>query len=139
MRLALILTLLPGAALADSLIATRTLPARTVIAEGDVMTVDAEIAGAAASPEAAVGLETRVAIYAGRPVRTADLGAPALVERNALVVLLYQGGGLSIRAEGRALARGGAGEEIRVMNLGSRTTVTGVIGPDGAVHVGELP
>ncbi|MBE2278027.1 MAG: flagellar basal body P-ring formation protein FlgA [Rhodobacteraceae bacterium] len=139
MRLALILTLLPGAALADSLIAARTLPARTVISEGDVMTVDAEIAGAATSPEAAVGLETRVAIYAGRPVRTADLGAPALVERNAVVTLLYRAGGLSIRAEGRALARGGAGEEIRVMNLGSRTTVTGVIGPDGAVHVGDLP
>lgn len=50
--------------------------------------------------------------------------------------LSYRLGALEIRAEGRALSRGGVGDEIRVMNLSSRTTVSGRIAEDGAVHVG---
>lgn len=130
---------LPGVAAAESLVAARTLPAQTVISAGDVMLVDAAIPGALDAAAAAVGLETRVAIYAGRPVRAADIGAPALVERNALVTLVYRTGGLTIRAEGRALARAGAGEGIRAMNLASRTTVTGIVGPDGTILVGGNP
>lgn len=136
---ALILVCWPMAAQADSVIAARNLPAQTVIAEGDLMLAAAPIAGALTSIADAVGLETRKAIYAGRPLRAEDLGPPALVERNALVALEYRAGGLVIRAEGRALARGGAGETIRVMNIESKTTVTGLIGPDGLIHVGELP
>jgi hypothetical protein len=45
-------------------------------------------------------------------------------------------GSLAILAEGRSLARGGEGETIRAMNLTSRATVTGRIGPDGAILVG---
>jgi flagella basal body P-ring formation protein FlgA len=89
-----------------------------------------------AYPVLAVGMEARVAIYAGRPVRAQDLGAPALVERNQLVPLIYLSGGLAISTEGRALARGAAGEVIRVMNLSSRNTVNGRVGPDGAIYVG---
>ncbi len=139
MRAALILALLPGAAMADSLVAARTLPVGTVIVAGDVMAVEAAIPGALASSEGALGQETRVVIYAGRPLRAGDLGPPILVARNALVALRYHAGGLSIRAEGRALAAGAAGEAIRVMNLASRTTVTGIVGPDGTVLVGDLP
>lgn len=136
---ALILACWPMAAQAESVIAARNLPAQTVIAEGDLMLAAAPIQGALTSTADAVGLETRKAIYAGRPVRAGDLGPPALVERNALVALEYRAGGLVIRAEGRALARGAAGETIRVMNIESKTTVTGLIGPDGLIHVGELP
>ena len=139
MRLALILALAPGLAGAESLVAARTLPARSILAADDVMAVDAAIPGALTSAKAALGLETRVAIYAGRPVRAEDLGPPALVERNGRVTLVFSAGGLVIRAEGRALARGGAGEAIRVMNLASRTTVSGTIAPDGTVLVGDLP
>ncbi|MGA0539506.1 flagellar basal body P-ring formation chaperone FlgA [Neotabrizicola sp. VNH66] len=133
------LLLVPLPALADSLVAARTLPAQTVIGPADVMLVDADIPGALSGAEGAVGLETRVAIYAGRPVRAQDIGAPALVERNAIVTLVYSGAGLSIRTEGRALARGGAGDTIRVMNLSSKTTVSGIVGPDGMIQVGALP
>ena len=35
----------------------------------------------------------------------------------------------------RALARGGGGDRIRVMNIASRSTVSGVIAPDGTVTV----
>ena len=136
MRLALVFLLAAPPALAESLVATRTIRAETVIAPDDVTLVAAEIPGALDDPALAVGLETRVAIYAGKPVRLADLGPPTLVDRNQVVPLIYLSGGLAIATEGRALARGAEGEVIRIMNLASRSTVSGRIGPDGAVYVG---
>lgn len=121
---------------ADALVATRTIRARTLVAAEDLTLVAAEIPGALSDPGQAVGLEARVAIYAGKPLRPGDLGPPTLVERNQLVTLVYLSGGLAISAEGRALAQGSEGDAVRVMNLGSRNTVTGRIGPDGTVYVG---
>jgi flagella basal body P-ring formation protein FlgA len=136
MRLMLALLLAAPPAVAESLVATRTLRAQSVIGPGDVAVVTAELPGALSDPAEALGLETRVAIYAGKPVRPGDLGPPTLVERNQVVALVFQSGGLAIATEGRALARGSQGEVIRVLNLNSRTTVSGRIGADGAVYVG---
>jgi flagellar basal body P-ring formation protein FlgA len=132
----LILALGPGAALADAVVATRTLRANTVIGAEDVALSD-RIAppGAASAPEDVVGLEARVTLYAGRPIPLSAVGPPALVERNQVVTLVFQRGGLEIRAEGRALGRGGEGDSIRIMNLASRNTVTGWVAGDGQIHV----
>jgi flagella basal body P-ring formation protein FlgA len=132
----LLLVALATPAMADSLVATRTIRAKALIAAEDLALVSAELPGALTDPIEAVGLEARVAIYAGKPVRPGDLGPPTLVERNQPVKLIYLSGGLAILTEGRALARGSEGDDVRVMNLGSRNTVTGRIGPDGAVYVG---
>jgi flagella basal body P-ring formation protein FlgA len=121
---------------AESLVAARTIRAKSLVAAEDLALVSAELPGALNDPGQAVGLEARVAIYAGKPVRPGDLGPPTLVDRNQLVTLVFLSGGLAISTEGRALARGSEGDDIRVMNLGSRNTVTGRIGPDGAVYVG---
>jgi flagellar basal body P-ring formation protein FlgA len=136
MRVVLLSLVLAGPAMAESLVATRTIPAQSVIGPDDVTLVDAALSGALADPSLAVGQEARVAIYAGKPVRQTDLGPPTLVQRNQVVPLIYLSGSLAIATEGRALARGSEGEVIRIMNLGSRTTVSGRIGPDGAVYVG---
>jgi flagella basal body P-ring formation protein FlgA len=126
----------PTPLLADEmLVATRTLRAMTEIVPGDVAVVAGDHPGALRSPEEAVGLEARVVIYAGRPILPSDLGPAATVERNGIVPLLFRRGGLTILAEGRSLGRGGPGDTIRVMNLSSRSTVSGRIGPDGVVHV----
>lgn len=129
------LFLAAGPALADSVVATRPIRALTPIGADDVTLVEADIAGALTDVAGAIGQEARVAIYPGRPVRAADLGPPAVVERNQIVPLTYRSGSLAILTEGRALTRGGVGDVIRVMNLSSRATVTGTIGPDGLVDV----
>jgi flagella basal body P-ring formation protein FlgA len=136
MRALLILLAMTGPALADSLVATRTIRAQTVLGPEDMALVDAALPGALDNPALAIGLEARTAIYAGRPIRSQDLGAPALVDRNQLVSLIYLSGGLAISTGGRALERGAEGDVVRVMNLGSRTTVNGRVGPDGAIYVG---
>ncbi|RMF39639.1 MAG: flagella basal body P-ring formation protein FlgA [Alphaproteobacteria bacterium] len=130
---------LPAAAAAAeaTLVAARALRAHSVIAPADVRLVPGATPGALDDPAAAIGLETRMAIYPGRPIRADQLGPPALIERNATVTLRYRRGGLLITAEGRALTRAGAGDRVRVMNLDSRAIVTGILGPDGVVEVGR--
>lgn len=132
----MLIAVMPAEALADSLVATRTIRAQSVIAPEDVSLSETEMPGALTRVEQAVGMEARVSIYSGRPILAADVVPPSVIERNQRVVIGFLRGGLEIRAEGRALARGGVGDVIRVMNLGSRATVSGRIGPDGVVHVG---
>ena len=130
------LILLPLPALADSVVATRTIRAHVALSADDMTMVAMDIPGALTDSAAAVGQETRVIVYAGKPIHAEDLGPTAIIERNQIIPLSYSVGALSILTEGRALARGGAGEMIEVMNLSSRTKVLGQIGPDGVVHVG---
>lgn len=139
MRLAfvmLILSALPAAA--ETLIAARTIRAQQVLGPTDVAFSAKTVPGALTDPAQAVGMEARVAIYAGRPIRSGDIGPPAIIERNALVVLRYNANGLNILAEGRALARGGAGDALKVMNLASRTIVVGRVAENGSVDVSPL-
>jgi flagella basal body P-ring formation protein FlgA len=86
-------------------------------------------------PRALHGLEARVNLYPGRPIRRAEVGAPTVIRRNAVVELIFIRGGLTIALEGRALQPAGEGEAIRVMNLSSRSTVTGVATAGGTVVV----
>lgn len=126
-------------ATAETLVAARTIRALSVLMPEDLAVIADEVPGALSDPGAAVGLEARTMLYQGRPIRPEDIGPPALVERNGLVVLVFRRGGLTITAEGRALGRGGAGDRVRVLNLSSRTAVTGTVDPDGRVSVGALP
>lgn len=137
MRALLVLSLcLASPAAADTLVAGRTIRAATVIAADDLALSADDVPGALQDPSDAIGLETRAALYAGRPIRPGDLRPAAVVERNQIVQIAWHRGSLAIRAEGRALGRGAPGEEIRVMNLASRTTITGTVGADAAIHVG---
>ena len=131
----LCVALASGPALAGTVVAARTLRAQTVITEQDIALLDDTVPGALADPLAAIGLETRVALYPGRPIRAGDLGPPAIVERNQLVPLAYLRGGLSIQTEGRALDRGAVGDSIRVMNAASKAIVLARLGADGTAYV----
>lgn len=131
----LLLLSAPIAALADIVVPVRTIRAKEIISAADLASKDMDTPGAVEDPEILIGQEARVALYPGRPIREADFGPPAIVDRNDLVVLVFDRQALSITAEGRALGRGAVGDRIRVMNLSSRTTVTGRIRPDGQIEV----
>lgn len=134
--LALILALtMPAAAVADTVVAARTLRAGTVLTGEDLALIADDVPGALASLDDALGQEARVNLYAGRPIRAGEVGPPAIVERNQIVTLVYDQSGLTIATDGRVLDRGGVGDRIRVMNLQSRSTVTGTVGEDGNVYV----
>jgi flagellar basal body P-ring formation protein FlgA len=133
----IVMAALAGPAAADTLLAARTIPAQSIIAAEDLVSSDQVIPGSVSDSASIIGMETRVALYAGRPIRPGDVGFPAVVERNQIIILTYQRNGLAISTEGRALGRGGPGELIRVMNLNSRATVTARIGVDGAGYVSQ--
>lgn len=127
------LCLLPAPVAAETVVAARTIRAQTILTAQDLAvqpggTGDVTVADL-------VGQEARVALYAGRPVARGDVGPPAVVDRNQIVPLIYEGNGLSILTEGRALGRAAMGEYVRVMNLVSRSTVTGRVTADGRIRV----
>jgi flagellar basal body P-ring formation protein FlgA len=126
-------------ALAESVIATRVIRAKTVLSVTDLAQVAAEIPGALKELTEAIGMEARVTLYPGRAVHATDIGPPAIVERNQIVSLHYRKARLLIVTEGRAMERGGEGDVVRVMNLASRNAVFGRIAADGSVHVGPTP
>jgi flagella basal body P-ring formation protein FlgA len=136
-RLTIALLLAAVPAWGEVLTPARTIPAQTVIGPGDIVHSDLVIPGALTDPAAVIGMEARVALYPGRPILASDIGLPAVVERNAIVPLIYASAVLHIATEGRALDRAGPGDVIRVMNLASRTTVTARIGADGAAYVSQ--
>ena len=127
--------LVPTFGLADSIGATRTIRAQSVVTEDAISFVVAHYEGAISDPSDVLGLEARITIYSGRPIRPGDVGPPALIERNEIVTLVYAYNGLSILTEGRSLSRAADGERARVMNLSSRKSVSGVVRPDGSVLV----
>jgi flagella basal body P-ring formation protein FlgA len=133
--LILVAALSAGAVLAQSVTPVRAIRSQTVIEAEDLALGEEAVPGGVASIEAAAGLEAKVALYPGRPILASQLRAPALVERNAVVRMSYVSGALRIVTDGRALDRAAAGEPVRVMNLTSKQTVTGVVAADGSIEV----
>ena len=134
---ALALCLLAAPVAAEIVVPARTIPAQHVIGPDDLTLRDMTVPGAVVDPGLLIGMEARVALYAGRPILQADVGFPAVIDRNQVVALIFQQGSLYISTEGRALDRAGPGDLIRVMNMTSRTTVTARIGADGAAYVAQ--
>ena len=122
-------------ALAEIVVPARTIPAGSLIMPEDLELRAQDVPGAVTDPDLLIGMEARVALYAGRPIRPGSVGYPAIVERNQIVPLIFARGALVITTDGRALDRASPGDVIRVMNLSSRATVTATIGIDGAAHV----
>lgn len=127
-----------SAGAADTVVALRTIRPGEVIDAADLGLVPETRAGGIVDPELAAGQEARIALYQGQTVTLDAIGPPALFARNQIVSLEYRRGGLSIRAEGRALERGGAGDRVRVMNLASRRIVEGFVADDGTVQLADM-
>ena len=139
MRCLLAISLVFSAAMgwAEVVVPVKTIRANTVLTP-DLVALNTNLSGPGLSDvDQAIGLETRVMLYAGRPIRAEDLIQPALVERNALVPIVFQQSGLTITTLGRALDRGAAGDIIRVMNANSRNTLFGTVLEDGRIYVSE--
>jgi flagellar basal body P-ring formation protein FlgA len=91
--------------------------------------------GTAQRLDQVVGQQLRRPMTAEMAFASADLSAPAMVEKNALVTMVLEAPGLSLSVQGRALEAAPRGAVVPVMNLASRSVVEGeVIGP-GRVRV----
>ena len=84
-----------------------------------------------------VGKVARRTLLPGRPVPMAAVSEPELVKRGKPVEIVFQEGGLIIRAQAMSLEAGSEGDMIRVRNLDSGLIVTGTVHFDGTVRVGS--
>ena len=121
--------------LAQVVVPTRTVRADAIITEMDVMIGNGSNDDGFDLLRDVIGQEAKVVLYAGRPILVDQIGSPAIVDRNQIVSLLFEGRGLRIATEARALERGGVGDNIRVMNLASRATLFGQVQPDGTIQI----
>lgn len=134
--LATLAMILTGSAVsAEFVTPSRTIRARELITAADLAVAPGEASGAHGVAAEVIGREARVTLYPGRAIRIGDVIAPAVVDRNDLVTLVFARSSLTITAEGRALGRGAAGDLIRVMNLASKATMAGRIRTDGSIEI----
>lgn len=120
-------------------VATRRLALGEVIAPQDARLVRLRAErvrpGLAQQLEQVVGQELRRPMAAEQPFALVDLGPPSIVQKNALVTMLLEAGGLQLTAQGRALEAAARGARVPVMNLASRNVVEGIAVAPGQVRV----
>ncbi len=69
------------------------------------------------------------------PIRSVDLEIPKMIHRNSLVNIIFEKGGLMLKAEGRALNNAAKGEIVSVRNTQSKRTIEGIAIGAGLVSV----
>src|SRR5262249_14941480 len=67
----------------------------------------------------AAGREAKRALRAGELIRSSDLKRPTRVAKGSTVTMVFEVPGMALTAVGRALAEGGVGDTIAVLNPSS--------------------
>lgn len=110
-----------------------------IVGEADLGTVDLPAGRVGAftilDPAELVGMQVRSLLTEGRPVVVQSVMQPVVVGRGNLVTIRYSDGALELTAPGRALGDAHRGQEVRIVNLVSNTTVSGIARADGTVEV----
>lgn len=110
-----------------------------IIDETDLGVIDLPAAriGAYAviDPADLLGMQVRSLLTEGRPVMTQSVMEPLVVNRGDLVTIRYFDGALELSSPGRALANAHRGQDVRIVNLVSNATVSGIASADGIVEV----
>ena len=84
-----------------------------------------------------VGKVAKRTLLPGQAIAANAVGLPKLVTIGAMVRVVFEEGGLNISTYAAALQAGAAGDLISVRNPESGIVLSGVVGPDGAIHVGN--
>lgn len=74
-----------------------------------------------------IGQSPRRPLAAGMPIRSADIGKPEAIAKNALVTMVAQAMGMTITTTGRAMEAGSIGDVIQVMNVQSKRVIQATV------------
>jgi flagella basal body P-ring formation protein FlgA len=119
------ITIYPGDRIRDGWIVDRDFTGNPAASRGGVID----------SHEALVGKVAKRTLLPGLPVAATSVGEPRLVTNGEKVKVVFTEGGLTITTYGAALQAGGAGDVVSVRNLDSGLTISGVVAPDGSIHL----
>lgn len=93
-----------------------------------------EVSTAITSPQQVVGMTAKRRITAGSIISPRMVKETILVKRGDLVTVRVKAGDIVITAKGKAMRSGALGDEIRVQNLSTGRTFSGVVkGPDRVI------
>lgn len=126
------------AAPAEVVTLREALPKGTILAPAHLVTRTAEAGESGAAlgdPDAAVGRRLRQSLGAGQVLQARHLEQDFLVRAGDRVVLALEAGGMSVLAEGEALADGQLGQSVQVRSLSSGRTLTGTVADKRKVTV----
>ena len=84
----------------------------------------------------AAGKKAKRALRAGEFLRPSDVKRPTLVAKGATVTMVFEAPGMTLTSVGRALAEGGEGDSIAVLNPTSYRQIVAVVTGAGTVRVG---
>ncbi len=82
-----------------------------------------------------VGMQVRRMLAEGRPVMVQSIMQPLVIDRGDLITIHYADGPLKLTAPGRALGDAHRGQEVRIVNLASNTSLAGIAASEGIVEV----
>lgn len=124
--------------MAPVVVAARALPMGRALALEDLMTREADLGqmpvAVALEPQQVVGRITTLGLPAGQPLRLDLLRAPNVVLQGQSVLLVAQGSGFRISAEGKALANAADGQVIQVRTESGRS-IQGLAREGGIVEI----
>lgn len=86
-------------------------------------------------PDQLIGHTPRRFVQAGAPVTEIQVERPRMVSKGAVVTMSYSTPFMTLTTQGRAMEHGGLGDQVRIQNLQSNTTVTAVVTDHNAVTV----
>ncbi len=126
-------------AMGDVLVASRALPAGTVLAAEDVVVARRRITdlsyGYLQRAEAGVGSILRRPVAEGAVILPSLLTQPMAVRRGQQVLIEAVQGPIRVQGAGEMLADGATGARVKVRNLASGRVVEGLVQADGRIRV----
>jgi len=85
-------------------------------------------------PRDLVGMQAKRLIAQGRPVQLQSVTPPIIISRGEEVKIELRHGALHLVTTGKAIGDAHLGQEVRVVNLSSRKTITAIARADGVVE-----
>jgi flagella basal body P-ring formation protein FlgA len=127
----------PGVQMADVAVLTRAVDKGEIVSADDFTVEPRPVyeGRGALAPQSAAGKEAVRPLREGMPVRSIDLIRPQIVKRGEPVTIAVRAGALSITAQGKALASGARGDNVRVVNLATNRTLDAVVDAPGTVRI----
>jgi flagella basal body P-ring formation protein FlgA len=126
-------------AFGEVVVSARALSKDRPLEEGDVYLMRREVAqipaGAVTDPKSVLGKTLSRAIGPNLPLLDRYVEQSALIPRGRTVTLVVENGGMRITATGRTRDNAYVNDAVRVMNLASRKTVTGILVDENTVRV----
>lgn len=85
-------------------------------------------------PRDLIGMQAKRLIVQGRPVQLQAVTPPIIISRGEEVKIELRHGALQLVTTGKAIGDAHLGQEVRVVNLSSKKTITAIARADGVVE-----